>query len=248
MSESKHVVFKPVTPQRASDYISYQVKEMIFSGVLKPGDRLPAERDLAVTFQTGRMTVREALRMLEESGFVRIKQGADGGTFVRELDGSGMTKTLSGLIKVGNITLRELTDARVAIESIVFESVIENITPEKLAALRSTIEASESQPVDSPQSARPEEAQLINFHLLAAKLCGNGLLRYFHQSLVELSTSFIVQHAPDYVNSEDHTDDHRDILEAIEARDLGRAQAVLKKHLYSVAESIETAITEARDQ
>ena len=242
MNHNKDIVFKPVTPQRASDYISYQIKEMIFSGVLKPDDRLPAERELAVTFQTGRMTVREALRMLEESGFVRVKQGADGGTFVKKLDASGMTKTISGLIKIGNISLKELTEARVAIESLNFESVIKNMTPENLNILRSNIEACESLPDVAFASDGSKRGELVNFHLLVAGFSANSLLRYFTQSMVELSTEFIVQYAPDLTDSKDHIQEHRRIFDAIAAKNLADAQAALKDHLFNVAENIDAAM------
>ena len=72
MSQFQNVPFRPVVQKRASDAIAEQIKEMIYSGELTPEDRLPSERDLAVRLKTGRMTVREALRMLEESGFYRF--------------------------------------------------------------------------------------------------------------------------------------------------------------------------------
>ena len=65
-------LFVPFKPKRAFEDISDQIRELIYSGVFKPGDKFPPERELAIQFKTGRMAVREALRMLEQSGFIYI--------------------------------------------------------------------------------------------------------------------------------------------------------------------------------
>ena len=136
-------LFKPVKPRRTFEDISEQIKGLIYSRALKPEDRLPSERELAHQFNTGRMSVREALRMLEESGFVSIRQGANGGTFVKELDETGMTKSLTGLVHVGNLTLQEITEARIVIETIILETGIKNFKKAQLSALESNIKICE---------------------------------------------------------------------------------------------------------
>ena len=61
-------LFKSIKNKRIFETISEQIKELIYSGVLKPGDKLPSERKLSEQFGTGRMVVREALRILEHAG------------------------------------------------------------------------------------------------------------------------------------------------------------------------------------
>lgn len=235
-------LFRPVAPKRASNAIAEQIKEMIYSGELEPDDRLPSERELAVALKTGRMTVREALRMLEESGFIHIRQGAEGGAFIKKLDGSGMTKTLTDLIKVGNISLQELTDARVAIETVILDAVIVKVTDEQLDLLRSNLEQCESMLPKTGNNPQKIDYLLVDFHLLPAKFTQNRLLRYFLQSIIDFSAEYIRQHAPIYFSPSDHLSQHRDIFEAIKAKNPTRCRQALEFHLYNVAENIEIAM------
>lgn len=248
MSQKNENLFKPVTQKRASDTIAEQIKEMIYSGELAPEDRLPSERDLAVSLRTGRMTVREALRMLEESGFILIRQGAEGGAFIKKLDGSGMTKTLTDLIKVGNISLHELTESRVAIETVILDSVIGKITDEQLDLLQKNLEQCEPMPSKEDNGQRKTIPHLISFHLLLASFTQNSLLRYFLQSMIDFSTSYVQQYAPIHLSPSEHLSQHRDIFEAIKAKDPVRCREALKLHLYGVAENIEIAMQQSKNK
>lgn len=246
MSQTIENLFKPVIQKRASDAIAEQIKEMIYSGELAPEDRLPSERDLAVSLQTGRMTVREALRMLEASGFIHIRQGAEGGAFIRKLDGSGMTKTLTDLIKVGNISLQELTEARVAIETVILESVLGKITDEQVGLLHKNLEQCKSI-LERDGNREKEIPQLINFHLLLASFTQNSLLKYFLQSMIDFSTSYVRQYAPIHLSPFEHLGQHRDIFEAIKTKNPVRCREVLKRHLYGVAENVEIAMQRSKN-
>ena len=234
-------LFKPVTQRRASDAIAEQIKEKIYSGKLEPEDRLPSERELAIALKTGRMT-----RMLEESGFIVIRQGAEGGAFIKKLDGSGMTKTLTDLIKVGNISLQDLTEARVAIETVIFESIIGKITDEQLDLLQKNLEQCESVPSKGDGIPRKTIPHLIDFHLLLASFTQNSLLRYFLQSMIDFSTNYIRQYAPSYISPSDHLSQHRDIFEALKAKNPVRCRQALEFHLYNVAENVEIARQSSR--
>ncbi len=81
-SSARDELFRPVNQGRMSEVIIEQIRLLIRQGQLKPGDRLPAERDLCERFQVSRVTVREALRVLEAAGLIEIRVGARGGTFV----------------------------------------------------------------------------------------------------------------------------------------------------------------------
>ena len=72
------VALAPVETKRASEVIFEQIREMILSGQLKPGDRLPSEKSLMEMLKRSRPTVREALRMLEHAGFIRTIPGSNG--------------------------------------------------------------------------------------------------------------------------------------------------------------------------
>ena len=77
--------FIPIKPLRASEGIVDQLKKAILKGEFTPGQKLPSERELSEMFQASRVVVREALRTLELSGFVSIRQGPHGGAYVQQL-------------------------------------------------------------------------------------------------------------------------------------------------------------------
>ena len=108
--------FSPIKTTRASEEISKQIKTAIFSKRLKTGDRLPSETELAEIFSISRTTVREALRTLEQEGFLVIKQGIKGGSYIREADFSPIVNSITHMLKLKRITLGNLTEARLIIE------------------------------------------------------------------------------------------------------------------------------------
>ncbi len=71
-------MFTPVKGSRTFEEVSNQIKKLIFGGVFKPGDKLLPETELAQQFNVGRQSIREALRILELSGFITIQKGGGG--------------------------------------------------------------------------------------------------------------------------------------------------------------------------
>jgi GntR family transcriptional regulator, transcriptional repressor for pyruvate dehydrogenase complex len=239
MKDAKREIFKPVNPKRTFEDISNQIKNLIYSRELKPNDRLPSERELALQFNTGRMSVREALRILEASGLINVKQGSDGGTFVNELDSKGITSSLEGLFEVGNITLREITETRIAMESLVLELVIKNITKKKLTALESAINRCED--LLDKSGHIPDEMilhELKGFHILLADASGNRLFKYFVKSFAELFAS-----KTDYASDQSlyliNIDHHKTIYKMVKSKDLKKAKKVIGDHLRFVTDHIE---------
>ena len=82
-------MFDSVKSNKVSQNITDQIRNAIFEGRLKPGDKLPSERELVEKFKVSKATLREALRSLEVLGFLEIRKGVSGGAFVTEVD---MTK------------------------------------------------------------------------------------------------------------------------------------------------------------
>lgn len=75
-------MFRPIHTKRAFEEICARIREQLALGVLKPGDKLPAERDLAQQLGVSRNVLREALRSLEMAGVLRLQKGVKGGAFV----------------------------------------------------------------------------------------------------------------------------------------------------------------------
>jgi GntR family transcriptional repressor for pyruvate dehydrogenase complex len=103
-------------PLRMSEAIVRQIEDQIFRGQLKPGEMLPSETALMKQFGVGRYTVREAFRMLEASGFIKIKQGAQGGAVITKLTNEFVSDFLIKAIRFGEVTSAALSQFRLALE------------------------------------------------------------------------------------------------------------------------------------
>jgi GntR family transcriptional repressor for pyruvate dehydrogenase complex len=111
------VPFKKVKePLRMSEAIVRQIEDQIFRGQLKPGEMLPGENALMGEFGVGRYTVREAFRMLETSGFIKIKQGSQGGAVITRLSNEFVSDFLIKAIRFGEVTPGALSQFRLALE------------------------------------------------------------------------------------------------------------------------------------
>jgi GntR family transcriptional repressor for pyruvate dehydrogenase complex len=243
MRKTGEAMFRPIVPKRNFESISEQIKNLIYTKQLAPNDRLPTEKELASQFGTGKLAVREALRTLEESGFIYVKKGGKGGVFVKNLDSSRMTQFLSDLIKVGNIKIQEITEARVAIETIILESSIKDITEKELIALESNIKQYEKL-MNSGEDVHKMmmEGKIKNFHIILASKSKNQLFKYFLQSLAELSNTYIREFLPDLTMSPKHIDYHKTIYEAVKKKNLKRAKKALTDHLHNVSRRLTGAV------
>jgi GntR family transcriptional regulator, transcriptional repressor for pyruvate dehydrogenase complex len=111
----------PVAAQPASGVAEDRLRGQIHSGLLLPGEKLPAERKLADDFSISRVTLRDALRVLESEGFIRVLRGAQGGAFVvgdadlRALADTALSRDIAGAMRLQEFrSLVEPSAARLA--------------------------------------------------------------------------------------------------------------------------------------
>jgi GntR family transcriptional repressor for pyruvate dehydrogenase complex len=110
------LVFDQVRQGRISDNIVSQIKNAIFTSIYRPGDKLPPEKELIRLFNVSRVPLREALRSLEEMGFITIKPGGSGGAFVSQMDIKCVSESLSNMIRLGKINISDIWEFRMIIE------------------------------------------------------------------------------------------------------------------------------------
>jgi len=107
-------LFKPIRPKKLSEEIVEQIQARISDGHLKPGERIPSERNLASLLGVSRPSVREAIMMLEAMGLVEARQG--GGTYVRSLTENSLASPLTSMIEKDPKLLQDLLEVRLGIE------------------------------------------------------------------------------------------------------------------------------------
>jgi len=111
--------FRAARQNRIFQDIVEQIQEAILDGRYQIGDVLPPERELKETFQTSRGTLREALRVLEQKGLIKIRLGVGGGAFVKGSISEPMVESLALMLRYRKISLRHLNEFREDVESIV---------------------------------------------------------------------------------------------------------------------------------
>jgi GntR family transcriptional regulator, transcriptional repressor for pyruvate dehydrogenase complex len=228
-------LYKPLPTRRAFQEIAHQISDLIYSKKLNPGDKLPSERELAVHFGAGRMAVREAFRVLEQAGLIYIKQGVDGGAFVKEVDISVVTDSMSSLIRRASIKLEDFIAVRIGVEKLIVEGAIENITDMELANLRRTIEETSAMIALHESGNQPPDTKALvqigaDFHLELARATRNPLFEVIQESLVKVMRIFMGEgvYDPDFHRT--HLTFHRAIYQALAEKNLFLTLQSLNEH------------------
>ena len=228
---TQDALFKPLkTDQKIFQQISDQIRELILSGILKPGNKLPSEKELSYQFNTGRMVVREALRTLEQSGLICIKRGSLGGAFIKDPDTTVLTRSISDLINIGNVTLRELIDARLGIEKVTLEFAVRRMNDETLGLLKKNIEDSEQKFLKGERATEEH----IYFHILLAKSTKNLLFEMMVESIMNVTKSFLLSLRPDINYIKNVLTYHRQIYAALQEKNLLMAEQLMEKHILDI--------------
>jgi len=222
--------FQPIKNQRTFEQISAEIKSMIFQGALKPGDRLPSENELARQFQVGRHSVREALRLLEMSGFLTIHKGSQGGPVIKDTVLNTISELFRDSMQMKRVSLQELTIARIEIEKAVLNQVMASVSPESIKALEENVRQTERK-IESRQSAPQEN---ISFHRVLARASKNQVYVIVVDSIMAVLSDFLSELDTDRKISRSNAQYHRHILEAVKAKDRDRALELMEEHILMV--------------
>jgi GntR family transcriptional repressor for pyruvate dehydrogenase complex len=181
--------YKPVHIPRAFEGVANQIREQLASGALRPGDRLPSERDLAERFSLSRNTVREALRSLEVAGILVLRKGATGGAFIREGQGDAVIAGFADLFRLGLIKPEHLTEARLIMSVAATRIACQRATEADFDMLRENVRASEEAVAKGDVAERVRIN--LEFHRILAKASGNPVLFILTDALLEIQSQLI---------------------------------------------------------
>ncbi|HET8568978.1 MAG TPA: FCD domain-containing protein [Candidatus Limnocylindria bacterium] len=218
--------FTPIRQARASGEIVSQIERAIFSGRLSAGDRLQSERELAEEFGVSRITVRDALRILEARGLISVKVGASGGAFVAESSVDRVSESISTMVLLRRMTLSELAEARTVVESATAELAAQRRSDEDLRRLEAAVERGKKVVRDHA----PHTEASMDFHVAIAEAARNELL----SATVRAYRDLLMQTLHDMtdVRSARTTQKwHEEILEAVRARDADAARTLTQDHM-----------------
>jgi len=228
MPDSHTVKFRSVRVTRASDDVLRQIKASILDGKLEPGARLPAEKELAEQFGLSRITIRDALRVLESQGLVEIKVGAGGGAFVTQPDAQRLSALLTDLLRLQKASMKELVEARLVIETAIVTFAAERATVSDFEAMQRAIDAARAgRSLGDPRFT----SHSVDFHIALAEAAKNPVLLFTVSSFRTLFYETLDKLLPDDAMAQRAIKDHQQLLNAIKARDDQRARELMHKHL-----------------
>ena len=221
-------LFTAVSTNRMSEAIVAQIRTLIRTNRLRPGDRLPSERELCERMGVSRVTVREALRVLEAGGLVEIRVGARGGAFVTTPSSDRIGAGLADLINLAPITALEVTEARLVFELGIIPMVVERATEQDIEELR----AMTARHIEALRRDEYTMAMSAEFHNRVGACTHNAaiemLVSSFHGPLL-MSLREAAVAAP--LMGQRGTFEHRHFVEAIAERDTEKAMEIMRKHI-----------------
>ncbi|NDP19668.1 MAG: FadR family transcriptional regulator [Paludibacter sp.] len=219
---------KDQSVESPSDKVISKVKELINSGVLKPGDRLPAERKLALDLGFGRTQVREALHKLEFYGI--IKTLPQSGSVINGLDINTLDGLISDVLNLQNYDFFSLVETRLVLEVNAIRLCAERRTEEDLEKLEKVHE-SYVKHYDTPDRIRLDFA----FHRAIAEASHNPV---FKAMLLIVIPDIMTIYQRDRICAPNEVvvDEHKLMLDAIKNRDGEMAAQIMAQHLKGVVD------------
>jgi len=218
---------KGVTVPKMSVLLAETIADGIVGRGMRPGDRLPTEAEMLAEYAVGRGTLREALRVLEAQGVIEIRVGSGGGPFVARPDTNGLARMLSLQLRLSDVTLREVLDARLIVEPALAGQAASHRSASQAAALRSNQAALERESRGSAEFLRIN----TEFHTLLASASGNRPLSALWSALSAIADGHEagVRYTPAAFTGMIAA--HQKITAAVEARDSAEAVRVMTTHL-----------------
>ncbi len=231
------IVLEPIRPKKISEEIVSQIKQLISKGELKPGDRIPSERDLAAMLGVSRPSVREAIMVLEAMGFLDSRQG--GGTFVKALTEGSITDPLAKLVEQKDPELlRSLAEVRMGLESWSAYLAAQRATAEDIAELRRLYAVMEKQAAKGGWDSDVD----AGFHYAITAASHNSLQMHVLDSIHSLFHTTIQVALMEFYQQEGHVQllltQHREIMETITDRQPELARQKMMEHLAMVEEKM----------
>jgi GntR family transcriptional repressor for pyruvate dehydrogenase complex len=240
--------FHRVQPEKLSSSVVRQIEQLILRGILRPGERLPPERDLAERLGVSRPSLRDAIAELSERGLLSSRAGS--GVFVAEVLGSAFSPALIQLFAGHD---------EAVLDYIAFRRDMEALTAERAARLGSdtdlkVVDAIFRKMEAAHQKRDPtEESELdAQFHMAIIEASHNVIMLHMMRSMFDLLRQGVFYNRQMLFRNRmtrDHLlDQHRAINAAVQARDPVAARAAVEAHLDYVVQSLQDQLRAERNE
>lgn len=208
-----------------------RIQAFIVEQKIQPGERLPSERELAELLAVSRVTVRQALKVLEDIGKIEIIHGS--GTYLKAVTHERLMRDLCGNRKADLNFIRELIPVRAALDCKALEAMAAVYKPKFMKKLRAIVEKREA-----PEGTSESWSLDLRLEAAFAELSGNALLLNLQGAVHELWAYTWTGLGLAPANPGDFHAEHLELLDAIEAEDWPLASKLLSDHVGRSLEEI----------
>lgn len=228
-----------IEPQRLYRQISNQLRELIIGGEFLAGSRLPSERDLSVQLGVSRPSLREALIALEVEGYIEVRMGS--GIYVCDLP----AQAPEGFDMSGEEGPLEVIQARALVEGEVAATAAKLGKKRHFDAIKEAIDQME---IDALAGIKPIDADRL-FHVRVAEATGNSVLAGVVGRMFDLRLGPLFDQLHSHFETPDvwaqAIAEHREVLEALRARDPERARDAMRHHMDIAYRRLSSSLTRA---
>ena len=230
--------FTPVQPAKLSTAVTRQIEKLILRGILRPGERLPSERELSERLGVSRPSLRDAVAELQEKGLLTTKAGA--GIYVANVLGSAFSDALVNLFANHREAVADYVSFRKDLEGLAAERAARHASDTDLRVVQTIFDKMEA----AHQKRDPsDEARLdADFHLSIIEASHNVVMLHMMRSMYQLLQQGVFYNRQTMFKQrttrEMLLDQHRAINDALQNRDPAGARAAVEAHLSYVAQSL----------
>ncbi len=240
--------FKKVDPPRVSASITTQIESLILKGILRPGERLPSERDLAAQLDVSRPSLREALAELEHAGLIVTRPGS--GAYVAEVLGSVFAPALVDLFSSHEAALFDYLSFRKDMEGLAAERAARAGSDTDLKVIGTIFAKMEA--AHEARAAKEEAGLDADFHMAIVEASHNVVMLHMMRAMYEMLRQGVFYNRQALFSMQttraELLDQHRAINEALQARDGARARAAVEAHLGYIEAAMETRRKQSRNE
>ena len=231
MADSIQSDFEVVRRQKVYEAVAEQIERLILKK-LKPGDKLPSERELAEMLQVSRSSIRDAIRSLELMGLVEPRQGA--GTIVRERPADSSINPFANALKRRQELVSELLDFRKMLEPPLAARAAAHASPDELSEMEEILQRQEAK----MSLGEPAIAEDAEFHYSIALASGNSVVLKVLDILMDLLRDTRERSLQLPGRQPKSLAGHRRILGAIKRRDAEAAKSAMRRHIEDIEEIV----------
>ncbi len=234
------MIFQKIRNPKLAEAVIAQIEDLIVQGVLRPGDQLPAERDLAQQFDVSRPSLRDAIKELTKRGLLITRRG--GGTFIGNVIGSVFAEEFISLFSSNDRAISDYIEFRKEIDFIAAGHAAERATKADEEIL-SRIHVSLAQAIEQGDTDKVIQHD-TEFHIAVVAAAHNIVLLHTMRSIYEQMVPLFYQRLPrlpDKVIVNDILCQHGDILQAIISHDPEAAKKAVETHGEYIEASLKNA-------